>query len=114
MKPSPAEPLRDIVEAGEAIERFLTGVDFEQFTSSDALTSQVYWKLALIGEAANRAMRGWPDMVIALPELINLAEVRNRVIHGYDRISNVIVWSVVREKLPPVLVQIRFRLGEME
>jgi uncharacterized protein with HEPN domain len=114
MKPSPAEPLRDIVEAGEAIERFLAGVDFDQFTSSDALTSQIYWKLAVIGEAANRAMRRWPDMTSELPELINLAEVRNRVIHGYDQISNVVVWSVVKENLPPVLERIRLRLGEID
>jgi uncharacterized protein with HEPN domain len=59
-------------------------------------------------------MRRWPDMTAELPELINLAEVRNRVIHGYDQISNVVVWSVVKENLPPVLERIRLRLGEID
>ena len=91
MQPSPTEPLHDILRASEAIEGFLTGVDFDAFNSSDAFTSQICWKLTLIGEAANRVMRTWPDLVLELPELIKMAEVRNRVIHGYDRISNLVV-----------------------
>ena len=112
MQPTPDERLRDIVQAGEAIREFLTGVDFEAFAASDSLTSQVYWKLAVIGEAANRAIRRWPDLERDLPELVNLAAVRNRVIHGYDSIANTIVWTIVQERMPMVLQHIREYLGE--
>ncbi len=43
MQLSPAEPLRDIVRASEAIDGFLAGVDFDTFQGDDALNSQVYW-----------------------------------------------------------------------
>jgi uncharacterized protein with HEPN domain len=112
MQPMPGEPLRDIVQAGEAINKFVTGVDFETFSASDSLTSQVYWKLAVIGEAANRVLRRWPDIERDLPELVNLAEVRNRVIDGYDSIANTIVWTIVQERLPLVLQRIREYLDQ--
>jgi uncharacterized protein with HEPN domain len=66
-----------------------------------------------MGEAANRALRGRPSLETELPELINLAEVRNRVIHGYDSIDNLIVWTVIHERIPPVVDQIRQLLDEM-
>jgi uncharacterized protein with HEPN domain len=66
-----------------------------------------------MGEAANRALRGRPSLETELPELINLAEVRNRVIHGYDSIDNLIVWTVIHERIPPVVDQIRHLLDEM-
>jgi uncharacterized protein with HEPN domain len=112
MKLNPAEPLRDIVQASEAIDAFLSGIDFDAFDRSDALTSQVYWKLSVIGEAANRALRIRPDLATDLPALVNLAEVRNRVIHGYDSIDNLIVWTVVHVRIPPVIQQIREYLVE--
>jgi uncharacterized protein with HEPN domain len=113
MKPDPTQSLEEIVEAYEAIRIFLAGVDFANFDASDPLTSQVYWKLTLMGEAANRALRGRPSLETELPELINLAEVRNRVIHGYDSIDNLIVWTVIHERIPPVVDQIRQLLDEM-
>ena len=114
MKLSLAEPLRDIVQASGAIDAFLYGIDFDAFDASDALTSQVYWKLSVIGEAANRALRIRPDLATDLPGLVNLAEVRNRVIHGYDSIDNLIVWTVVRVRIPPVIEQIHQLLSEIE
>src|SRR4029079_4914613 len=108
-----AERLRDIVEASAGIVAFLSGMDFDSFDSSDALTSQVYWKLSVIGEAANRALRERPDLAVELPELVNLTDVRNRVIHGYDSIDNLIVWTVVHKRIPPVIEQIRRFLAEL-
>jgi uncharacterized protein with HEPN domain len=48
-----------------------------------------------------------------LPELVNLTDVRNRVIHGYDSIDNLIVWTVVHKRIPPVIEQIRRFLAEL-
>ena len=109
-----AERLRDIIQASDAINAFLIGIDFDSFDSSDALTSQVYWKLSVIGEAANRALRDRPDLAMELPELVNLTDVRNRVIHGYDSIDNLIVWTVVHRRIPPVIEQIRRFLAVLQ
>lgn len=114
MSRDPAEPLRDIIQANEAIGEFLFEVNFETFSASDALTSQVYWKLSVIGEAANRALRSRPSLAEEIPHLVNLAQVRNRVIHGYDSIDNRIVWIIVQDRLPPAIVQISEWLTESD
>ena len=114
MSRDPAEPLRDIIQASEAIAEFLFEVNLETFSASDALTSQVYWKLSVIGEAANRALRSRPRLAEDIPYLVNLAQVRNRVIHGYDGIDNGIVWTIVKERLAQAVAQISEWLSESE
>jgi len=65
-------------------------------------------------EAANRALRIRRDLVTDLPGLVNLAEVRNRVIFGCDSIDNLIVGTVVRVHIPPVIEHIQQLLSEIE
>lgn len=49
--------LTDIVEAAQAIERFLTGQDFDEFEQNEMLNSAVLQKMTVIGEAAARLPR---------------------------------------------------------
>lgn len=46
--------LTDIVEAAQAIERFLMGQDFNEFEQNEMLNSAVLQKMTVIGEAAAR------------------------------------------------------------
>ncbi len=46
--------LADIVEAAQAIERFLMGQDFDEFEQNEMLNSAVLQKMTVIGEAAAR------------------------------------------------------------
>jgi uncharacterized protein with HEPN domain len=113
--PSSADArLRDILDASNAIAAFLSDVDFETFSSSDALTSRVYWKMAVIGEAAARALQSEPELQAVIPELLHLSDVRNRVIHGYETVSSLIIWTIIHDLLPPVLGQISDHLGQFD
>ena len=58
--------------------------------------------LEIVGEAAARAT---PEIRAALPDLpwAEIVGLRNRVIHGYDRVDFDIVWEVVKTDLPPML-----------
>jgi uncharacterized protein with HEPN domain len=96
------------------IRAFSADVNCESFAASDALTSQVYWKMAVTGEAAMRALQSEPDLKATLPELVNLADVRNRLIHGYETVSSQIVWSIIRNLVPPVLQQVSDYVGDTE
>ncbi len=44
--------LKDILEAIKAIERFVKGINFEEFVNNDEKTSAVIRKFEIIGEAA--------------------------------------------------------------
>jgi len=52
----------------------------------------------IIGEAANRILKRKPD--INITDIKRIIETRNRIIHGYDSVSNEIIWSIVVKYLP--------------
>lgn len=65
----------------------------------------------IVGEAATHvSLKGrerWPNIpwrsIIAL---------RNRLIHGYDAVDLSILWAIVREDLPPLILELRRVLDE--
>ena len=46
--------LKDILEAMEAIEKFVEGIDFDNFQKNDMVSSAVIRKFEIIGEAAKK------------------------------------------------------------
>ena len=58
--------------------------------------------LEIVGEAAGRVPNvecvKYPD--IPWPEIVSL---RNRLIHGYDRVDFDILWQIVTQDLPPLI-----------
>jgi uncharacterized protein with HEPN domain len=52
----------------------------------------------IIGEAANRIIKQQPD--IAITDIKKIIVTRNRIIHGYDSVSDDIIWSIVVKYLP--------------
>jgi uncharacterized protein with HEPN domain len=54
--------------------------------------------LELIGEAVNRIRK--KDKNFRLDNAEKIIATRNRIIHGYDKISDDLVWSIVINHLP--------------
>ncbi len=54
--------------------------------------------LEIIGEALNRILRVNPD--IAIHNSRRIVNTRNRIIHGYDTVSDEIIWTIVVIELP--------------
>ncbi len=74
----------------------------EQFGKDRRTLHAVAWELMMIGEAA----RHIPSHVVAaFPEIpwAQMRGMRNRIVHGYDRIKVEIVWEVVTADLPPLV-----------
>jgi uncharacterized protein with HEPN domain len=84
--------LQDIIEAVEAIERFLENVREEDFASSDLLKSAVLFKLSTIGEASTHisaeVRSRYPQ--VEWKEIIGF---RNFAIHAYFSLNQKIVWT---------------------
>lgn len=58
----------------------------------------------IIGEAKNRIERIDPKIEIASKkQIINM---RNRVIHGYDKIDDEIIWGTIVRHLPTLKIEI--------
>lgn len=91
--------LLDIVEAAEAIARFLQGVEPEQFVRDELRQSAVLQKLIVIGEAAARLPK---DFTQAHPEIPwgDIAGFRNIAVHEYFAVDWRIVWVTATQDVP--------------
>lgn len=91
--------LVDIIEATEAIERFLHDVKREDFTGNDLLRSAVLQKLSIIGEAAARVSKDFQNKHPEI-EWADIVAFRNIAIHAYFAVDWSIVWTAATYDAP--------------
>ena len=101
-----------IYEAIELIEQFVFGVSREKFVNSIPLQRQVYYEMAVIGEAANKIEKNtqekyqevnWRDAV----------DMRNILIHEYFGVDAEKVWDTVQGDIPIFKSQIEKIIKEL-
>lgn len=97
--------LFDIQEAICSIEEYLGEKrDFRVYMTDKMLRRAVEREFEIIGEAMNRIGKLDPDIAISSKKLI--ISMRNRVIHGYDKIDNEIIWGAIVRHLPDLKIEI--------
>ena len=64
----------------------------------------------IIGEAVNRIVQ--KDSNVILSNSRKIIDTRNRIIHGYDTVSDEIIWSIVITHLPKLKIEVESHLGE--
>ena len=52
------------------------------------------------------------DTTIIISNSRKLVDVRNRIIHGYDSVSDDFIWGIVTKHLPVLQKEIEVLLGE--
>jgi uncharacterized protein with HEPN domain len=93
--------LADIVEAADAISRFIKGIKREDFFQDEMCQSAVLQKLIIIGEAAARLPKDFRERYPEV-EWIDIVGFRNIAVHEYFAISWPIVWVTATEDVPPL------------
>ena len=85
----------------------------ESFLTDRTMQHAVIRCLTVIGEAANRVSA---DMRAALPEIewSEAVGLRNVLVHDYQRIDLVRVWTIVQDDLPPLLSALNAHLGTID
>jgi uncharacterized protein with HEPN domain len=105
MPRSDREYLRDIVEAAEAIARYLAGRRRAEFLADEILARAVLQRLTEIGEAASRLssdVRGRHPSV----DWRRVAAFRNFAVHAYFALDWEIVWVAATVDAPHLAAQI--------
>jgi len=98
--------LFDIQESIESIEKYLGDKrDFSVYMTNKMLRRAVEREFEIIGEAMNRIEKLNPTIKISSKRQI--ISMRNRVIHGYDKIDNEIIWGTIVRHLPTLKIEIR-------
>lgn len=90
--------LVDIKQAITEINLFLPDKkDFYAFQRDLKTKRAIERNIEIIGEAVNRIIKANPDFPITNARKI--IDTRNRIIHGYDSVSEDIIWAIVVREL---------------
>lgn len=97
--------LYDIQQSIESINEYLGEKrDFLAYEQNKLLRRAVERELEIIGEAVNHLLE--LDKSIAIDNARRIVDLRNFVIHGYDKVDNVIIWGVISRDLPKLKEQV--------
>ena len=105
--------VRDILEAIKAIEKFVEGMDFENFKEDDKTSSAVIRKFEIIGEATKNIPQSIKKKYPHIPWK-EMAGFRDRLIHFYFGIKYDIVWDTIKLRLPELRNNIEKVLKDLE
>jgi len=102
--------LFDIQRATEEIEEFLPQSQriFENYKNDLKTKRAVERNLEIIGEAIKRILDKETGLEISHSKKI--VSLRNRIIHGYDVISDELIWGILINDLPRLKSEITFLL----
>lgn len=98
-----AKHLLDILAAANDVQQFVGMMTFDEYHANRLVKAAVERKFEIIGEAMGRIARSFPATASAIREHDKIIAFRNFVIHGYDVVSDPIVWDVIANKLPPLI-----------
>jgi uncharacterized protein with HEPN domain len=92
--------LFDILQAIEEIEGFFVEkpMQFQVYLSDIKTKRAVERDMEIIGEAVSRIMK--KDKGFQLKNAKKIVGTRNSIIHGYDKISDDLIWSITINHLP--------------
>ena len=103
--------LEDIKQAIDEIEEFLPEKrDFFEFKKDLKTRKAIERNIEIIGEAVNRILYMNPEINITSARKI--VDTRNRIIHGYDTVSEDIIWAIVSNDLKKLRQEIISLLNE--
>lgn len=91
--------LEDILQSIDEIEQFLPEKrNFFEFQRDLKTRKAIERNTEIIGEAVNRIPKAQPE--IRISNARKIVDTRNRIIHGYDSVSEGIIWAIVCNGLP--------------
>lgn len=97
--------LFDIKTSIDSISEFLgSNRDFNDYLNNKLLRRGVERELEIIGEASSRILKIDPS--ISIENARKIVDLRNWVIHGYDKIDDVLIWGIITKHLPLLKEQV--------
>jgi len=104
--------LYDILNAIMEIESFFndTPKEFSKYQNDLRTKRAVERNIEIIGEALSRILKR--DETIVISNSRKIVDTRNRIIHGYDSVSDDVIWGIVIRHLPILQTEIQILLGE--
>ena len=104
--------LFDILNAIEEIESFFCDRPkrYADYCNDIRTKRAVERNIGIIGEAMNRILKY--GCVMEISSTRKIVDVRNRVVHGYDSVSDETIWGIVVKHIPVLKAEIMHLLAE--
>ncbi|GAB3698402.1 DUF86 domain-containing protein [Spirosoma flavus] len=104
--------LYDILTAINEIESFFidTPKQFQIYQKDLRTKRAVERNIEIIGEAMTRILKQSEE--INITDSRKIVAVRNRIIHGYDSVSDEIIWGIIIRQLPILQAEVESLLNE--
>jgi uncharacterized protein with HEPN domain len=103
--------LQDINRSIEEIYSFLPSTrNFFEFQNDLKTKKAIERNLEIIGEALNRIIKEKPN--IKITDSRKIVDTRNRIIHGYDSVTEDVIWLIVIKYLPILKKEVEKLLQE--
>jgi uncharacterized protein with HEPN domain len=105
--------LRDVVEACDAIDSVLSGVEFDEYQTTRMLRSSVEREFTIIGEAVAVLSRTEPLLFARITNGRRIVDFRNQLTHAYLHVDDRIVWLIARNDVPLLRAECETLLAEV-
>ena len=103
--------LFDIKTSIDSIEEYLENKrDFNEYQKNKLLRRGIEREIEIIGEAMNHILRIDPD--IEIDSARKIVDTRNWVIHGYDKVDDIIIWGIIINHLPKLKKEVEKMLND--
>lgn len=97
--------LWDMLDAAQAIIRFVSSSSYEEYQDNRMLRGAVERHLEIIGEAAGRVSFEFLNAHAEIP-WSRIVGQRNILIHEYGEVDDALVWEVARVHIPDLIVKL--------
>lgn len=104
--------LHDGMTAAQLAVDFCRHMDATVFGANLLVRSAVERQLEILGEACRRALDEAPGLRDRIPDMTLAIGLRNRIIHGYDKLDHGVILETVQRDLPGLAEQLRQALTE--
>ncbi len=105
--------IKDIIDSINDVELFVVNMSFEEFLQDRKTINAVIRSLEIIGEAAKKIPSEIRDKNATI-QWKRIMGMRDKLIHEYFGVDLEIVWTVVKEELPPLKPMIMDILKDLE
>jgi uncharacterized protein with HEPN domain len=104
--------LFDVLQSIEEIESYFSDKPkiFENYLKDIKTKRAVERNIEIIGEAINRILKKESTSMLANTQKI--IGTRNRIAHGYDKISDDLIWSIIINHLPKLKAEVQELLNK--
>ena len=84
--------------------------DFFEYQQNKLLRRGIEREIEIIGEATNRILK--LDENIQIENARQIIDTRNWVIHGYDKVDDIVIWGIISNHLPKLKEEVEKLLNK--